>query len=130
MQKYAPGDNEHAAPAKPSRPRGSNANRGGSSKPKKNKPMSRVEQEARISELQGKLRSYEQGGSDDSPPPGERRPWSICYHILLLLSFSPQPCFWCAASMLTSHFVSLANPEEEDESSDDEDESGSESEEE
>jgi bromodomain-containing factor 1 len=49
-------------PPKPSRP----------TKPKKNKPMSKVEQEARITELKGKLKGFNNTrGYDASPEPSE-----------------------------------------------------------
>ncbi|KAI9824548.1 MAG: hypothetical protein M1832_001637 [Thelocarpon impressellum] len=69
VQKYAPGG-DHQEESKPARPKAAPESRAGaSSRPKKNKPMSKTEQEARISELQGKLKSYQNAGSDESPEP-------------------------------------------------------------
>lgn len=39
------------------------------SRPKKNKPMSKTEQEAKIEEIRGKLHGFENAASDESPEP-------------------------------------------------------------
>ena len=105
VQKYAPGATAPEEPAKPTRSQGRST-----AKPRKNKPMSKAEQEAKINELQGKLKSYQQPGAGVSPEPCES--YHPCDHV----QRSPDS--------------RLARPEEGGESSDDDDESGSESEEE
>ncbi|KAI9789325.1 MAG: hypothetical protein M1816_006214 [Peltula sp. TS41687] len=57
VRKYAPGISVPEEPAKASRSQGRSMG-----KPRKNKPMSKAEQEAKIKELQGKLNSYQQSG--------------------------------------------------------------------
>ncbi|KAI9833386.1 MAG: hypothetical protein M1826_007484 [Phylliscum demangeonii] len=64
VRKYAPGLSPPEEPVKPARPSAAS----GAPKPKKNKPMSKLEQEARINELQGKLKSYQQGGAQGPSP--------------------------------------------------------------
>ena len=112
VQKYAPGGRgDHEEESKPARSKATAEGRSGSSeKPKKNKPMGKSEQEARIRELQGKLKSYQNAGSDDSPEPSE-----------LVNTLPP-------AERLANRHV--AKQDDDAESSDDDDESGSESEEE
>ncbi|KAI9681349.1 MAG: hypothetical protein M1817_002632 [Caeruleum heppii] len=72
VQKYAPGARQEDEP-KPSRPK-STAAAGAAvgAKPRKNKPMSSFEQDAMINEIQGKLKKYQNGGSDDSPEPAQQ----------------------------------------------------------
>ena len=110
VQRYAPGSGTNDEPAKAPRSQGGSQARGSGSKPKKNKPMSKTEQEARINELQGKLKSYQHPGAERSPEP-------------------------CKQSFVTACRGTSSNPEidkheENGESSSDDDESGSESEEE
>ncbi|KAI9820703.1 MAG: hypothetical protein M1827_005072 [Pycnora praestabilis] len=70
VREYAPaGDGE---PASAPRPKAPAAPKSGAAKPKKNKPMSKYEQEARIHELQGKLKGFQGGASDDSPEPAKQ----------------------------------------------------------
>ncbi|KAI9768568.1 MAG: hypothetical protein M1840_004765 [Geoglossum simile] len=68
VQKHAPSSREIQAESPP--PKTSSAAKGGVPKTKKNKPMSKTEQEARIEELQRKLKNYKNAGSD-SPEPEE-----------------------------------------------------------
>lgn len=70
VQKYAPGESSSKPESKASRPKAHQESRA-PAKPKKNKPMNKMQQEARISELQGKLKSYQNHGSDESPEPRE-----------------------------------------------------------
>ncbi|KAH0543931.1 hypothetical protein FGG08_001832 [Glutinoglossum americanum] len=67
VQKHAPNTREVRADSPP--PKVSTA-KGGVPKMKKNKPMSKTEQEARIEELQRKLKNYQNVGSN-SPEPEE-----------------------------------------------------------
>jgi bromodomain-containing factor 1 len=71
VQKHAPSSREVHAESPP--PKVSSAAKGGVPKTKKNKPMSKTEQEARIEELQRKLKNYQNAGSN-SPEPGESSP--------------------------------------------------------
>ncbi|KAI9873374.1 MAG: hypothetical protein M1830_000480 [Pleopsidium flavum] len=64
VRKYAP-----RADDSPPRPIASSAPSSGPNRPKKNKPMSKHEQEARISEIRGRLSGFQNLGSDDSPEP-------------------------------------------------------------
>ncbi|KAI9697309.1 MAG: hypothetical protein M1836_004873 [Candelina mexicana] len=68
VRKYAPSNSSFEAGA-PLRAKDSPAPKAPSSKPKKNKPMSKYEQEARISELQGRLAGFHNPTSDDPPEP-------------------------------------------------------------
>ena len=69
VQKYAPGESTIKEP-KASRPKAHQETRA-PAKAKKNKPMNKLEQEARINELQSKLKSYQNQGSGESPEPRE-----------------------------------------------------------
>lgn len=66
VRKYAPRADDspprQTAPAAPS---------SGPNRPKKNKPMSKHEQEARISEIRGRLSGFQNPGSDESPEPSK-----------------------------------------------------------
>ncbi|KAI9839566.1 MAG: hypothetical protein M1819_002192 [Sarea resinae] len=68
VRRYAPGgpDDDQSGSVRPTI---ESVPKGNSSKPKKNKPMSKYEQEARISELQGRLKGFQNAGSDESPEP-------------------------------------------------------------
>ncbi|KAI9777109.1 MAG: hypothetical protein M1839_009065 [Geoglossum umbratile] len=67
VQKHAPSSREVQVE---SPPKISSVAKGGVPKTKKNKPMSKTEQEARIEELQRKLKNYKNAGSN-SPEPEE-----------------------------------------------------------
>ena len=66
VRKYAPRPEDspprHVAPSTLAAP----------SRPKKNKPMSKTEQEAKIEEIRGKLSGFQNPGSDESPEPGKQ----------------------------------------------------------
>lgn len=83
VQKYAPKVAEPEDSPKPARTKQSSASRAGTGKPKKNKPMSKMEQEARINEIQGRLKSYHNAGSDESPEPGKTIHAFVRYQVLI-----------------------------------------------
>ena len=66
VRKYAPRPDDSPPARQPPAPAPVQA-----SHPKKNKPMSKNEQESRIREIQSKLSKFESAGSDQSPEPGE-----------------------------------------------------------
>ncbi len=72
VRKYAPRADDspprQTAPAAPS---------AAAHRPKKNKPMSKNEQEARISEIRGRLSGFQNHGSDESPEPSKHGKASI-----------------------------------------------------
>jgi len=67
VRKYAP-----RADDSPPRQTAPSAPSSGPNRPKKNKPMSKHEQEARISEIRGRLSGFQNPGSDESPEPGKQ----------------------------------------------------------
>ena len=72
VRKYAPRPNDSPPARQAPAPAPVQA-----SHPKKNKPMSKNEQEAKIREIQSRLSGFQNAGSDQSPEPGER--FSISY---------------------------------------------------
>ncbi len=73
VRKYAPSNPSFDTSATP-RVKDSPAPKASGTKPKKNKPMSKYEQEARISELQGRLAGFHNPTSDESPEPAGEQP--------------------------------------------------------
>ena len=58
------------------------------SHPKKNKPMSKNEQEAKIREIRSRLSGFQNVGSDQSPEPGKCFPTScIIFQVPLLRTY-------------------------------------------
>lgn len=64
-------------PEKASRPKATQEARA-PSKPKKNKPMNKTEQEAQINELQNRIKNYQKAASHGSPE--SRKTLSIRFH--------------------------------------------------